>query len=159
MEYTILQRANPLNRIAAKRFFVSLMWSIIITIRALANEISKSCTLTATKSFFAAPIWSTVITIRALVQGISKLCTLTATAVGAVLESFLQLFPLFLKNGHSIRLGNFGIFKRSFSAMGQEFKDDVSAKDISNVRVLFRPSVQLKKEPKDNLTFIKRRLL
>ena len=159
MEYTILQRANPLNRTAAKRRFASLMWSIIITIRAFADEISKSCTLTATKSFFAAPIWSTVITIRALVQGISKLCTLTATAVGAVLESFLQLFPLFLKNRHSIKLGDFGIFKRSFSAMGQEFKDDVSAKDISNVRVLFRPSVQLKKEPKDNLTFIKRRLL
>ena len=128
MEYTILQRANPLNRTTAKRFFVSLIWSIIMTIRAFADEISKSCTL-------------------------------TAAAVVAVLESFLQLLPLFLKNGHSIRLGNFGIFKRSFSAMGQEFKGDVSAKDIANVRILFRPSVQLKKEPKDNLTFIKRRLL
>ena len=128
MEYTILQRANPLNRTAAKRLFASLMWSIIITIRALADEISKSCTL-------------------------------TATDVVAVLESFLQLLPLFLKNGHSIRLGDFGIFKLSFSAMGQEFKDDVSVKDISNVRVLFRPSVQLKKELKDNLTFIKRELM
>ena len=128
MEYTILQRANPLNRTTAKRFFVSLIWSIIMTIRAFTDEISKSCTL-------------------------------TAAAVVAVLESFLQLLPLFLKNGHSIRLGNFGIFKRSFSAMGQEFKGDVSAKDISNVRVLFRPSVQLKKELKDNLTFIKYRLL
>ena len=159
MEYTILQRANPLNRTAAKRFFVSLMWSIVITIRALANEISKSCTLTATKSFFVTPIWSIIITIRALADEISKSCTLTATAVVAVLESFLQLLPLFLKNGHSVRLGDFGIFKRSFSAMGQEFKGDVSAKDIANVRILFRPSVQLKKEPKDNLTFIKRRLL
>ena len=128
MEYTILQRANPLNR-------------------------------TESGKFYAAPIWSTVITIRALADEISKSCTLTATDVVAVLESFLQLLPLFLKNGHSIRLGDFGIFKLSFSAMGQEFKDNVSVKDISNVRVLFRPSVQLKKELKDNLTFIKRELM
>ena len=43
--------------------------------------------------------------------------------------------------------------------MGQETKDDVSAKDISNVRVLFRPGVQLKKELQENLAFIKRELL
>ena len=128
MEYTVLQRANPLNRTEAKKFFASPIWSTVITIRALANEISKSCTL-------------------------------TATDVVAVLEAFLQLLPLFLKNGHSVRLGGFGIFRLSFSSMGQETKDDVSAKDISNVRVLFRPSVQLKKELKENLAFIKRELL
>ena len=128
MEYTILQRANPLNRTEAKKFFAS-------------------------------PIWSTVITIRAFAQEISKSCTLTATDVVAVLEAFLQLLPLFLKNGHAVRLGDFGIFRLSFSSMGQETKDDVSAKDISNVRVLFRPSVQLKKELQENLAFIKRELL
>ena len=128
MEYTILQRANPLNRTEAKRFYASPIWSTVITIRALANEISKSCTL-------------------------------TATDVVAVLEAFLQLLPLFLKNGHSIKLGDFGIFRLSFSSMGQETKDDVSAKDISNVRILFRPGVQLKKELKENLAFIKRELL
>ena len=128
MEYTILQRANPLNRTKSKKFFASPIWSTVITIRVLANEISKSCTL-------------------------------TAADVVAVLESFLQLLPSFLKNGHSVRLGDFGIFKLSFSAIGQDFKGDVSAEDISNVRVLFRPSVQLKKELQDNLTFIKRELL
>ena len=128
MEYTILQRANPLNRTEAKRFYAS-------------------------------PIWSTAVTIRTFAQEISKSCTLTAADVVAVLEAFLQLLPLFLKNGHSIRLGGFGIFRLSFSAVGQDFKDDVSAKDISNVRVLFRPGVQLKKELKENLAFIKRELL
>lgn len=127
MEYTILQRANPLDRTKAEKFYASPIWSNIITIRALAAEISKSCTL-------------------------------TSTDIIAVLESFLQLLPLFLKSGHSIKLADFGIFKLSFSAIGQEFKEDVSARDISNVRVLFRPSVQLKKELKDNLTFIKREL-
>ena len=128
MEYTVLQRANPLNRTEAKKFFAS-------------------------------PIWSTVITIRTFAQEISKSCTLTATDVVAVLEAFMQLLPLFLKNGHVVRLGDFGIFRLSFSSMGQEIKDDVSAKDISNVRVLFRPGVQLKKELQDNLAFIKRELL
>ena len=128
MEYTILQRANPLNRTEAKRFYAS-------------------------------PIWSTAVTIRTFAQEISKSCTLTATDVVAVLEAFLQLLPLFLKNGHAVRLGDFGIFRLSFSAIGQDFKDDVSAKDISNVRVLFRPGVQLKKELTENLAFIKRRLL
>ena len=127
MEYKILSRANPLNRTEAEKFYASPIWNNAITIRTLANEISKNCTL-------------------------------TSTDVIAVLESFLQLLPLFLKNGHSIRLGDFGIFRLSFSSIGKENKSDVSAKDISNVRVLFRPSVHLKKELMDKLTFTKREL-
>ena len=48
MEYTVLQRANPLNRTEAKKFFASPIWNSAVTIRAFAQEISKSCTLTAT---------------------------------------------------------------------------------------------------------------
>ena len=125
MEYTIQQRANPLDREKGKKFYASPIWGTVLTIRALAKEISKSCTL-------------------------------TPADVVAVLESLLQLLPVFLKNGNSIRIGDFGIFKFSFSATGQEQIEDVSAKDISNVRVLFRPSMQLKKELQTDLTFVKR---
>lgn len=56
----------------------------------------------------------------------------------------LQRLPSFLMNGNSIRLGDFGIFRLSFRAKGQDKAEDVSVSDIKNVRVLFLARVELK---------------
>lgn len=57
--------------------------------------------------------------------------------------------PFYLKNSNKIRLDGFGIFKLSFSSEGHEKEEDVSAQDIKNLRVLFTPSPELKKELSD----------
>lgn len=99
--------------------------------------------------FYATADYSDEIDIRMLAEEISKSCTLTVPDVVAVIESLLDKMPLYLKNSNKVRLGNFGIFKLSFSAEGQEKMEDVSAKDIKNLRVLFTPSTHLKKELSD----------
>lgn len=99
--------------------------------------------------FYATADYGDEIDIRMLAEEISKSCTLTVPDVVAVIESLLDKMPLYLKNSNKVRLGNFGIFKLSFSAEGQEKMEDVSAKDIKNLRGLFTPSTHLKKELSD----------
>ncbi|MCI7036792.1 MAG: hypothetical protein MSA27_06490 [Spirochaetia bacterium] len=57
--------------------------------------------------------------------------------------------PQYLKSSNRTRLNKFGIFKLSFSSIGHEKAEDVSSNDIKNLRVLFSPSAELKKELSD----------
>ena len=109
----------------------------------------------ADAKFYPKPEWNQEITIRRLSEQIAKSCTLTPADVTAVLESFLSELPDYLIDGHPVRLGDFGILKLSFSATGQDQKEKVTASDINNVRVLFRPSTRLKQEL-SNVSFTKR---
>lgn len=70
-------------------------------------------------------------------------------------EVLLEKMPLFLKNSNRIRLDNFGIFKLSLSSDGKDREEDVSANDITAVRVLFTPSSKLKHEIAD-VTYTKK---
>ncbi|MDE5581155.1 MAG: HU family DNA-binding protein [Treponemataceae bacterium] len=99
--------------------------------------------------YYAVAAYGEEIDVNDLAKEISKSCTLTPTDIVAVIESFLDKMPQYLKNSNRIRLNKFGIFKLSFSSVGQESEDDVSSKDIKNVRVLFMPSAELKKELSD----------
>ena len=109
----------------------------------------------ADAKFYPKPEWNQEITIRRLSEKIAKSCTLTPADVTPVLESFLIELPDYLIDGHPVRLGDFGILKLSFSATGQDQKEKVTASDINNVRVLFRPSTRLKQEL-SNVSFTKR---
>lgn len=86
---------------------------------------------------------------------ISKGCTLNPADIVAVIESFLDKVPHYLKNSNRVRLDNFGILKLSFRAKGQQVEKDVTSNDITNVRVLFQPSTKLKKELAD-ITYTKK---
>ena len=99
--------------------------------------------------YYAVAAYGEEIDVNDLAKEISKSCTLTPADIVAVIESFLDKMPQYLKNSNRIRLNKFGIFKLSFSSVGQESEDDVSSKDIKNVRVLFMPSAELKKELSD----------
>ncbi len=101
------------------------------------------------KKFYAAPVYAGEVTMRALADEISEVCTLTPADVIAVIEALLQRLPALLKNGQIIRLGDFGTIKLSFSAKGKIKQEEVHAGDIKNVRVLFLPSVELKRKLQD----------
>lgn len=99
--------------------------------------------------YYAMAAYGEEINVNDLAKEISKSCTLTPVDIVAVIESFLDKIPQYLKKSNRIRLNKFGIFKLSFSSVGQISKDDVSSKDIKNIRVLFMPSAELKKELSD----------
>ena len=96
------------------------------------------------KKFYAAPSYTEDVTLRKVAQDISKTCTLTPADISAVLESFLDILPGYMEEGHSIKMGDFGRFRLSFSSLGHELEKDVSTTDIKNARILFVPSSELK---------------
>lgn len=102
--------------------------------------------------YYAAPQYMEELTVRDLAKDISDACTLNVTDVEAVLTSLVRKLPMYLKNGFKIQLGTFGRVKLSFSSKGSEKAEDVSATSITNKRILFTPSVELKNEI-DNTSF------
>lgn len=105
--------------------------------------------------FYATPEYGDVIDIQRITEDISKTCTLTPADILAVIQSLVDKLPEYLKDSKKIKLGNFGTFKLSFSSTGQLEEKDVSSKDIKKIRVLFRPSVELK-HALSNTTFTKK---
>ena len=110
-----------------------------------ANPINKE----ATPLYYAQPVWGSEISIRTISNQISKYSTLTPTDIMAVLESFIDMLPMWLKEGHTIRLGNFGILRLTFKSKGKEKEDDVSGNDINHVRTVLRGSSEFKNEFSD----------
>ena len=103
----------------------------------------------ADSKYYASAEYGEEIDVNAFAKEISKSCTLTPTDIVAVIESFLDKMPQYLKSSNRIRLNKFGIFKFSFSSIGHEKAEDISSNDIKNLRVLFTPSAELKKELSD----------
>ena len=103
----------------------------------------------ADSKYYASAEYGEEIDVNALAKEISKSCTLTPADIVAVIESFLDKMPQYLKSSNRIRLNKFGIFKFSFSSIGHEKAEDISSNDIKNLSVLFTPSAELKKELSD----------
>lgn len=99
--------------------------------------------------YYAQPVWGSEIGLKTISQQISKYSTLTPADISAVLESFIELLPLWLKEGHSVRLGNLGIMRITFRSAGHQSEEDVSAGDIKNARAVFRGSNDFKSEIAD----------
>ena len=110
-----------------------------------ANPIDKS----SEPLYYAQPVWSNEISLRTIAQQISKYSTLTLADVSAVLASFIEMLPMWLKEGHSIRLGDFGILRLTFKSDGKEKEEDVTGNSIKNVRVVLRGSSEFKNEFND----------
>ena len=103
----------------------------------------------ADSKYYASAEYGEEIDVTKLAKEISKSCTLTPADVVAVIESFLDKMPEYLKSSNRIRLNKFGIFKLSFSSVGHEKAEDISSNDIKNLHVLFTPSAELKRELSD----------
>lgn len=105
--------------------------------------------------FYAAPEYGEIVNIRAIAEDISRSCSLTTSDVIGVVESLIEKLPTYLKNSNKVRLGDLGIMKLSFSSKGQEKAEDVSARDIEGVKILFIPGALLKRALTD-VTFSKK---
>ena len=71
------------------------------------------------EKFYPFPKWSSEMNLRTIAGQIARHCTLTPADVTAVLEALLSELPDYLMNGHSVRLGDFGLMKLSFSGEGR----------------------------------------
>jgi len=72
-------------------------------------------------------------------KSINRMSTVSSVDTAAVLEAFLTVVPEELANGNIVELGDFGTFRVSVSSDGAEKAEDLTARSITDVRVLFTP--------------------
>jgi len=76
---------------------------------------------------------------NAIARSINDMSTVSSVDTRAVLEAFLHVVPDKLAEGNIVELGDFGTFRVSVSSAGEEHAEDVSARNITDVRVIFTP--------------------
>jgi predicted histone-like DNA-binding protein len=65
--------------------------------------------------------------------------------VQSVLSNLMEVLPVFLKLGQSVNLEGFGIFRVSVTSEGTATPEKLNAKHIKDVKLLFLPSTDLKR--------------
>lgn len=96
--------------------------------------------------FYLSPIHVGTLDLKELAEIISDASTVNVADVAAVLKSLSRQLPLFLQKGFVIELGDFGRFRMSISTDGKKNREDLSANDVSKVRILFVPNIDIKKK-------------
>jgi predicted histone-like DNA-binding protein len=79
-----------------------------------------------------------------IAKSINSMSTVSSVDTAAVLEAFLNVVPDQLADGKIVELGDFGTFRVSVSSEGAEQPEDLTARHITDVRVLFSPGKRFK---------------
>ncbi|MDR2897297.1 MAG: hypothetical protein LBU99_00675 [Spirochaetaceae bacterium] len=80
---------------------------------------------------------------------IGKRSSLSSGDVQSALRNLVELMPTFLKIGHSINLEGFGIFRISVNSEGMDTAEELHTSHVKKVKILFLPSVELKRNLED----------
>lgn len=83
------------------------------------------------------PVRYPTITAEDLAEEIAQTQGVTKTQVLAVTEALINRLIHYMKIGHGVRMGDFGIFKPSFSAKSAETAEELDAKLITRKKILF----------------------
>ncbi|WP_282038721.1 HU family DNA-binding protein [Saccharicrinis aurantiacus] len=106
------------------------------------------------KKHYAAPVKTGNKDIEDIIPAIEKMSTVSGADISAVLYSLLDVTPDMLADGYSVKLGDLGTLRVSFSSEGQATPEEVTVHTIKGQKVLFTPGKKLKKML-ENLTFNK----
>ncbi|MDR1223224.1 MAG: DNA-binding protein, partial [Tannerella sp.] len=80
--------------------------------------------------YYAMPVYIGEIDLKRIAAELAALSSLSSDDVYNVLVNFTEALPKYLKDGYKLRLGDFGIFKVSFSSEGVD-----DAKQIVPARI------------------------
>jgi predicted histone-like DNA-binding protein len=112
--YVVVERGNPLNPAAPKKFYAQAKSSKVLTFRNLGKEIAEGST------------------------------TVSDTDVMAVLNDLIKVLRRHLSEGEIVRFGDFGTFQVTLSSSGAESAEKLNASLIRKPKVTFRPGIDLK---------------
>ncbi|MDR1408545.1 MAG: HU family DNA-binding protein [Tannerella sp.] len=114
VNYVLVERGNPGDPKAPKKFYAQAKSSGELTLRKLSKEIAEGST------------------------------TVSDTDVLAVLNDLTKVLKRHLDDGRIVRFGDFGTFQITVSSDGAETADKFHSSLIKNPKVTFRPGVDLK---------------
>ena len=79
-----------------------------------------------------------------IAKSINSMSTISSADTAAVLEAFLTVVPDKLADGKIVELGDFGTFRVSVSSEGAELAEQVTARSITDTKVIFTPGKRFK---------------
>lgn len=79
-----------------------------------------------------------------IARSINAISTVSSADTVAVLEAFLTVVPDKLSEGKIVELGDFGTFRISLSSEGAATPEEVTARSITDTRVIFTPGKRFK---------------
>jgi predicted histone-like DNA-binding protein len=65
--------------------------------------------------------------------------------VQSVLSNLMEVMPMFLKLGQSIKLEGFGSFRLSVTSEGTDTADELNAHHVKGAKLMFLPGMELKR--------------
>ena len=81
---------------------------------------------------------------QTVARSINNMSTVSIPNTAAVLEAFLHVVPEKLSDGKIVELGDFGTFRVTVSSEGAEKPEDLTARHITDTRVIFTPGKRFK---------------
>ena len=111
--YNKVERANPSDRTAPKKWYAVLKSISLVSEKEVAKLIADETTLNRKEAEMA-------------------------------LAQFEKILIRLLQDGYNVRLGDWGSFRLTCNSMPSDTKDEVSAKNISNLNIRFTAGKELK---------------
>ncbi|MDR1602769.1 MAG: HU family DNA-binding protein [Tannerella sp.] len=96
--------------------------------------------------WYAAPVNDGKIAKSDLTKEIVNISSLSRGDVSNVIESLTDVIPKYLLMGKSINLGELGTMRVSFGSEGVDDAKDFNTGMISDTKIIFTPSVELKRK-------------
>ena len=94
---------------------------------------------------YATPVNNGKVTKAEIAKEIVNMSSLSRGDVSNVIENLLDTLPKYLLMGKSVNLGEFGTLRLSFSSKGVWEPSEFNATLISNVKIVFTPSMEFKR--------------
>jgi predicted histone-like DNA-binding protein len=114
VNYVIVQKGNPADLNAPKKYYAQAKSKGELTLKKLSKEIAEGST------------------------------TVSDTDVLAVLNDVTKVLKRHLDNGEIVRFGDFGTFQIAISSVGAETEEKFNQSLIKSPKVAFRPGADLK---------------
>lgn len=114
MKYSLIERANPRD-------------------------------LTAPRKFYAVAHTEKTAELRMIAERIARETNFSTAEVQAAIEAFLLVVPKLLLEGHSVKMGDFGIFRLTLSSEGAETKEEFNASMIKGANLIFHAGKEFAK--------------
>ncbi|MDR1199433.1 MAG: DNA-binding protein [Prevotellaceae bacterium] len=100
----------------------------------------------AASKLYAAPVNEGKVSQKDIAADIVGLSSLARGDVANVIDCLIDTVPKYLLMGKSVSLGELGTLRISFSSEGVSSAADFNTSMITGVKIIFTPSVELKKQ-------------
>lgn len=96
------------------------------------------------KKIYATPQKTGTKSLEAISQDIADISSLSRGDISNVLTNLVEQIPKYLLDGQSVKLGELGTMRVSFSSEGVDSEDEFSTSKMKGLKIIFTPGVGMK---------------